>query len=467
MNNLKIMSDLDFFSREICEWKNSPARLMQIKGFLYYDCEHDILHRKRTAIGENGETVVVDNLPNNRVIDNQYGKMVNQKVDYLLGKPFVVSSENKEYERQLKRVFGASFRRTLKSAGKALLCGGIAWLYPFYDERGKFTFRVFPAYEILPFWKDSRHTVLDCAARLYQVEVYVGLVKKIVEKVELFTKDGVRNFTLENGRLVPDKDVPECLPYVSARDRQGAIFPLNWGEIPLIALKYGEMETPLLKRVKSLQDGINAMLSDFQNNMQEDARNTILVLKNYDGEDLGEFRRNLAAYGAVKVRCDGDSKGGVDTLSIGANADNYKLILSLLKRALIENAMGYDASEFRTGVNLNQMNIQSMYSDMDLDANDMETELQAAFEEILKFVNVHLRNTVGADFSDEDVAIVFNRDMLINESEAIAGCAASVGLLSEETIIEQHPWVNDVSKELRRKERARANSEKEGNSSLK
>ncbi len=459
------MTDLDFFAREIIEWKNSKERALQIKGFLYYDSEHDILHRKRTAIGENGETVIVDNLPNNRVIDNQYAKMVNQKTDYLLGKPFVVSCENKDYERELKRVFDASFRRMLKFAGKAMLCGGIAWLYPFYDERGKFSFRCFPAYEILPFWKDSRHTVLDCAVRLYRVEKYDGFVKKLVEKVEIFTKDGVRCFTLENGELVPEKDLPECLPYVSAYDKHGSVFPLGWGEVgreapvgpdapvPLVALKYGDTESPLLKRVKSLQDGINAMLSDFQNNMQEDARNTILVLKNYDGEDLGEFRRNLAEYGAVKVRCDGDSKGGVDTLSVGVDANNYSVILGLLKKALVENAMGCNAWDNRPGVNLNQMNIQSMYSDMDLDANDIEVELQAAFAELLKFVNIHLLNTTGVDYSGEEVDLVFNRDMLINEAEAIASCAASQDMLSEESILEQHPWVRDVSKELRRKKK--------------
>lgn len=454
---MNVMTDLDFFSSEVREWKNSAERMMQIKGFLYYRCEHDILHRQRTAIGENGEIVVVNNLPNNRVIDNQYGKMVNQKVDYLLGKPFVVSCENKDYERTLKRVFNASFRRMLKSAGKALLCGGIVWIYPFYDEEGKFSFRFFPAYEILPFWKDSSHTVLDCALRVYRVEAYDGFSKKVVERAELFTKDGVKCYVFENGRLVPDKDAPECIPYLKARGKNGDTYPLGWGKVPLVAVKYGETECPLLKRVKSLQDGINAMLSDFQNNMQEDARNTILVLKNYDGEDLGEFRRNLAAYGAVKVRCDGDAKGGVDTLSVGVNAENYTAILDLLKKALVENAMGYNTRDNLPGVNLNQMNIQSMYSDMDLDANDMETELQASFEEILWFVNMHLRNTTGADFSGEDVTFVFNRDTLINEADAIAGCAASVGLLSEETIIEQHPWVNDVDKELRRLERERAN----------
>ena len=135
------------------------------------------------------------------------------------------------------------------------------------------------------------------------------------------------------------------------------------------------------------------MLSDFENNMQEDARNTILVLKNYDGTDLGEFRKNLTTFGAVKVRYDGDTKGGVETLEITVNADNYKVIVEIFKKALIENAMGYDAKDDRLSGNPNQMNIQSMYSDIDTDANDTESEAQATMDDILWFVNCHLANS--------------------------------------------------------------------------
>ena len=224
----------------------------------------------------------------------------------------------------------------------------------------------------------------------------------------------------------------------------------NWAKVPLIPIKYNEQETPLLKKVKSLQDGINVMLSDFENNMQEDARNTILVLKNYDGQNLGEFRRNLATFGAVKVRYDGETKGGVETLEIHVNAENYKAIVEIFKKAIIENGMGYDAKDDRLSGNPNQMNIQSMYSDIDLDANDMETELQAAFEEILWFVNAYLANSGQGDFEGEEVTVIFNRDILINESEAIANCSASVGILSDETIIGMHPWVDDPQQELER-----------------
>lgn len=220
----------------------------------------------------------------------------------------------------------------------------------------------------------------------------------------------------------------------------------NWTRIPLVPFKYNKQEIPLIRRVKTLQDGINTMISDFENNMQEDARNTILVLKNYDGENLGEFRHNLSTYGAVKVRED----GGVETLQVEINAENYKGILELLKKSLIENARGYDAKDDRLSGNPNQMNIQSMYSDIDLDANGMETEFQAAFEELLWFINQDFSNRGLGDYEGAELQIVFNRDILINETESIENCAKSVGILSTETIVEQHPWVTDVEVELAR-----------------
>ena len=158
------------------------------------------------------------------------------------------------------------------------------------------------------------------------------------------------------------------------------------------------------------------------------------------------LRFALSLYGAVKVRED----GGVETLQVEINAENYKGILELLKKSLIENARGYDAKDDRLSGNPNQMNIQSMYSDIDLDANGMETEFQAAFEELLWFINQDFSNRGLGDYEGAELQIVFNRDILINETESIENCSKSVGILSTETIVEQHPWVTDVEVELAR-----------------
>ena len=233
------------------------------------------------------------------------------------------------------------------------------------------------------------------------------------------------------------------------KDNSGKEQGYNWKRIPFIPFRADETELSLLLRVKSLQDGINTILSDFQNNMEEDYRNSIFVLKGYDGTDLKEFRQNLIAYGAIKI--DGEGHGGVDTITVDVNSSNYEAILKTLKKALIENARGFDSKSDMLGSNPNQMNIQSMYSDIDLDANEMETEFQSSFEQLLWFINQHLIHTGKGDFNNEKVDIIFNRDILINESTVIEDIAKSAGILSEETLISQHPYVSDVEMEIKRK----------------
>ena len=51
-----------------------------LDGEKYYAGGHDILSRVRTVIGEDGELTEVKNLPNNKIVDNQYKKMVDQKL---------------------------------------------------------------------------------------------------------------------------------------------------------------------------------------------------------------------------------------------------------------------------------------------------------------------------------------------------------------------------------------------------
>ena len=440
LDHAGLLDEERFFLAQIREWLTSPKRQEQLDGERYYNGDHDILHRQRTIIGEDGKLQTVDNLPNNRLIDNQYALMVDQKTNYLVGQPFSVNCKDKKAVDAVNAALGKAFRRTLKYTTEDAFKGGLAWMYPRMDGE-HLAFDHFPAWEILPFWADADHTRLDCAVRYYEMECWDGDEKKTLKKAEIFKADGLYRYDLTAGQLTPDVELGEFETYVTKDGNQ-----LNWERIPLIPFKYNKNEIPLLRRVRSLQDAINALISDYVNNMQEDARNTILVLKNYDGQNLGEFRKNLATYGAVKVRED----GGVETLTVEVDSSNYKAILELLKKAIIENARGYDAKDDRMGSNPNQMNIQSMYSDIDLDANGMETEFQAAMDEVLWFVSAWLGSHGGGTLPLEDINVIFNRDILINESEAIDNCSKSIGILSTETIVEQHPWTVDAKTELER-----------------
>ncbi len=444
----KPMTELDFFARELTAWEHSSARREMLDGERYYTGDHDILKHTRMIIGPDGKMLESPLLPNNRIVDNQYAKHADQKKNYLLGKPVTFESPKNEYVEKVSGILGKKFMRTLKNAGLDSLNTGISWLYPYYNDNNELAFKYYSGAEILPFWRDVAHTELDCACRLYIVEAYVGTEKKLIKKVNIFKPEGMLTYVFENGLLKPDPDSPSVANYVTVEKANGKTESYNWQRVPLIPIKYNAQEIPLIRRARALQDSINLIRSNFVNNMQEDVHSTILVLKNYDGTDLGEFRQNLATYGAIKVRTVEGSQGGVDTLQIEVNSENYKAVLEMLKTALIENMRSFDGKDDRLTGNPNQMNIQSLYADIDLDANDMETELQAAFEDVFWFINQHLSNMGEGDYDNTAIEVIFNRDMLINESEAIENCSKSGGIISDETIVAQHPWTKDPAKEL-------------------
>jgi len=61
-NVVKATDDLTELEKDIVAWKMSPERAEQIKGSLYYEGHHDILYKKRTAIGKGGKEVELTNL---------------------------------------------------------------------------------------------------------------------------------------------------------------------------------------------------------------------------------------------------------------------------------------------------------------------------------------------------------------------------------------------------------------------
>jgi len=422
----------------------SDKRREMITGERYYAGKHDVLERRKTIVGPGGTVEECKHLQNSRVVDNQYARVVDQKVSYLLGRPLTIGSEQTEFLPALNALMGADFMRKLRIVAEDTLNCGIGWLHPYYDKRGVLRFRRIAPWEIIPFWADDAHTELERALRVYKRPR--GGYGEADTMVELFTPEGLHHFVREEGEL---KLVGSVKPYFTCK--QGGMERAGvWSAIPLIPFRAGFREIPLIRRVKSLQDGINLMLSDFQDRMSEDAHRTVLVIRNFDGEDLGEFRRNLATFGAVKVRSEGGDGGGVDTLNVEVSASNFAAILNLLKKALIENAKGFDVRDLSLSGSPNQMAIRSMYADMDLDAGMMETEFQAALRELFCFMAEHLARMGQPGLNTEKIDVIFNRDALINESESIENCLKSQEILSRESILYQHPWTSDIEKEKKR-----------------
>lgn len=435
---------------EIDEWLVSNERLLMLTGQRYYMGDADILGRKRMVVGEDGKLVEVENLANNRLVHNFVRKLVDQKVGYLLGLPLTVQTTNEEYQRLLNEIFNRSFMRTLKNLGKEAINKGKAWLHVYYNESGELSFKKIPSEEIIPLWRDAAHTELDAVIRVYEVETFEGVTKRIVTKVEFWNREGIRRYILENGLLIPDVEVGEYAPHVTLVQSDGSVQGYNWQKIPFICFKYNDEELPLVKFVKSLVDDYDKHTSDNSNNL-EDLPNSIYVLRNYDGTNLGEFRRNLSVYRAVRVSDD----GGVDTLKLEIDTEAYKAHIEQLRKDIYEFGRGVDTQAERLGSDRSGVALKFLYADLDMDCNILETEFQASLEQLRWFIDQHIANTTGTDYSEEHVDFIFNRDIIINESEVIQNVRNSIGILSDETNLANHPWVTNVRAEMERIEAQR------------
>ncbi|MTI56145.1 phage portal protein [Geosporobacter ferrireducens] len=438
------MSLEEIIKNEISEWKNSEEYKLMLESQKYYKNDADILKRERMTIGDSGNLEKVHNLASNKLAHGFLKKLVDQKTGYLLSKPMSIQTDNEQYQEILQDYFNKSMLRLIQNIGKEAVIKGKAWLHVYYNEKGNLSFKRIPSEEIIPLWKDQDHTELDAVIRVYQVEAYEGRIKKDITKVEFWSPEGVQRYVYD-GNLIPDVEMGDRASHFVVIDQENKEQPANWEKVPFICFKYNNEEISLLKFIKSLIDDYDKRKSDNSNNL-EDLPNSIYVVKNYSNTQGGEFRKNISQYRVVFT----DENGGVDSVNIEINTEAYKNHMEMNRKDIYEFGRGVDTQGEEFGNIPSGIALKFLYADLDMDANTIESEFQASLEQLLWFINTHIANTTGIDYSEEAVDFIFNRDILINESNVITDIKNSVGILSDETLIANHPYVTDVKEELER-----------------
>jgi SPP1 family phage portal protein len=418
-----VISENDILVNEIKDWLKSDVRKGMLEGEAYYRNKTDIRNKMQDISWKS-----------NKKLEHGFAKkLVDQKIGYLLTKEPSVGTEKEAYGEQLKDVFNRKMLKTLKNVGKEAINKGIAYLYVYFDETGVLSFKKFPSEQILPFWKDNEHTEIAAFLRIYKETIYMNGKKEVVDKVEYHHPNGINYFVLEGSKLIAD---------VPAGVEQNFNFKINdapylWTRIPLIPFKYNEEEQPLIEMIKSLIDNYNSQAST-NADLLADIPQFVYKLINYGGTELKEFLADLNLYRAVKL----DENGDVDKLQATPETDATEKELDRGRKSIYEFGRGVDTQDEKLG-NASGVALKYRYSDLDMDCNILESEFQASLEQMLWFVNQYFLMTGQGDFTKESVNIIFNRDIVTNESEVITDCSNSVGILDDKTIRENHPWYNE------------------------
>ncbi|MFB9827757.1 phage portal protein [Lederbergia wuyishanensis] len=418
-----VITDEEVLIKEIKDWEASDRRKKMITGEFYYRNKADILEKKQDIAWKS----------NQKLAHGFAKKLVDQKIGYLLSKEPTFGTENKEYSKIMQETFDRGLLKKIKNVGKEAINKGIAYLYPYINEKGDLSFMKFPSEQIIPFWGDSEHMEVLSFLRVYEVSIYMNKEKVKQKKVEYYHSGGIKFYILENGKLIAD---------VPAGIEQNHHFTINdkpyvWEKIPLIHFKYNEEEQPLIDSIKSLIDNYNLQAST-NADLLADIPKFIYKLVNYGGEDLEEFLSDLNKYMAVKL----DENGDVDKLQAEIQTEAVEKEIDRNRNSIYEFGRGVDTRD----VNLRDASgiaLRFRYSDLDMDCNILEAEFQSSIEHMLWFINHYLLMTSKGDFTKEKVNIIFNRDIIIAESEAIENCEKSVGILDDKTIRENHPWYTE------------------------
>lgn len=410
-------------------------------GIDYYHYRHAIDEKKRAILGQNGKIISMRNLPNTIIKDNQYSRSLDQKRNYVLSRKPNINSKNKEAVKYLDDFVDKRFMRTLNRIAIDSYNTSIGWMYLSTDGKDIKYKRLDPM-TVIPEWSDDNHESLDAVIRVVTETEFENGKLEVKSYVYLYTLNFIKVFDYKDGRLKYLKDEQYL-------EKDGTMY--SYKKLPFVYFKQPN-EITLLERVRCLQDALNLLLSNYADNLFENPMNSILVLKNYEGEDLAEFREKLAQYSAIKVRTADGSQGGVDTLEVTVNAENYKIIIELIKKAIAHNARSLYLDNDRTSNAPNTLNIKAMYSDMELDANDLELEFAASFEYLFSWIS----EIISIDFSDVDVN--FKRSIMVNDESTIEMIRDSVGIISEETLIAEHPFVENVNEEMKRIEKEKEKS---------
>lgn len=446
-----------FIQAMITAFEDSAAYKFMEVAQRYYENDPDIKEKKRTVIGKDMENNAVLKeskvLSNNKLRHNFMKKLTRQKIGYMLGKPFTLTevreadAEAKAFFESLQDYLDMGFYKFIKNVGRDSIVKGIGWVQVYYNEAGELKTRRCAPEEIIPLWADADHTILDALIRKYKVEQYTGGDKKIIRYVEYYTHEGVYYYVYDDtGHLVLNPEVqnnPGSHFYIKPEDAETEEpIGVNWAHIPFVPFKYDPDEQSLLSRIKSLIDDYDKKTSGIADAI-DDHPNAVTVVKNYDGASKEEFVQNKNEYRTIFVQGDGDARSLETPLNVG---DLDKHIERLRQ----------DIYEFGQGVNTADKDIRDtsgvalrfIYADLDMDCVDWGGEVKWSLIKLLWFIQQDIMSKTGKDYSKVKYDIVFNTDVIINESETILNCMNSAGHVSDRTIAANHPWTLDADKEM-------------------
>jgi len=409
----------DFILKAIQEFKSNKMYENAIDARAYYEEENTtILSRKKTFIGAKGVLLNDITKANNQIPSGFFPVIVKQANNFLLGGGVDLGDENK-----IKDNLGKNFEIKVQRAGISAHIAGVSWAYCFLDSKGKFNVDIWKGIEFIPLLDES-NGILRTGIRFWQIDTNKPLY------VELYEETGKSKYKIKDNKveIIEDKTA-----YIITRSKDALEESItgeeNWSMLPIVPLYIkdnhkGEFITGLKNKI----DLYDIVLSDFGNNL-DDMQDVYWVLKNYNGQDLGEFIDDLKAFKAIKTYDDGDATP--HTIEVPWQA--REKALERIRKDIYEAAMAIDTEKI-SGGNITNLDIKAMFTNLDLKTNEFEWNCKDFIDGIITLYKEFSKDTT-------EYSIKFTRSTLVNESEIIGNIVLFREDISLRKALELNPMI--------------------------
>ncbi len=417
---------LSFISSAVDEFKGSFVYNNALDAQAYYrGCNTTIANRLQWFYNSMGIKEVDKFKANNRIANNMFNKIVKQEVSYLL-------SNGLQTEEEIKTGLGKLFDTQLQKAGLFALVDYAGWGYCYIDVNGNFALDIWRGTEVVPL-EDEKTGQVRAVIRFWQID------PQKPTWIELYEEDGKTELKKEKNNIVVTSakqgyKVTKTVDILGERITNSE----NFSKLPIFPLYANDIrQSEFNFSLKSKLDLYDIINSDFGNNL-EDNQDIYWVLKNYEGQDMGEFLADFKYYKAVKTN-DPDSEATPHTIEVPYQA--RQTALDMLRTQIYSDSMALDNS-ILSGGSLTNVAIKANMMDLDLKVDAFETNCIKFCTDI---INLYLEITN----KQIDFTVNFVRNQLINDEELITEIIDSVnaGLMSRETAMLRHPLIDDIKLE--------------------
>jgi SPP1 family phage portal protein len=392
------------------------------KLYALYCGEHDIAERVITDV----------NKPNNKLVNNYYGQIVDDVTGYFLGKPIVVNIDSERQQDQLDAIFSENEADDLfMEVGKEMSIKGKSAIMIYQDEEAMTQLIRLPAEQTIFIYDASKQNQVLYALRVYELNVATSSAvssaqakPEPVKYVEVYDAVEITYWKEVNGNYFLD-DTREVNPE-----------PHIFGDVPLVEFENNEEQMGDFEKVISLVNDYDKIISD-QSNEHEAYRNAYLVLKNMvlSSDSL----QKLKEQGVIEVMENGDAKfltKDVQTDAVNAHLD--RLEENIYKFTQIPNL-----SDEKFAGNLSGVAIKFKLFSMENKCIVKERKMTKAIRKLLKLISVPLGIKSAEKFDMTKVQVIFSRNVPDNLHEIAEVVGLLNGVVDKETLLSLLPFIDD------------------------